>query len=250
MISTALNELRSRPSVQSSHSPVLQSLLIADDDHRYRHALKAFLEFYRHSNQGWFQQIYEADQGSRCIDLAIAQQPSLILLDLEFLSDNQSGIDIFEQLKKAGYRGKVAFVSGHNDARLIFKAMKAGACGYLLKDRLTSQLPEALPVWARDRVYLGDEVTSRFFSIFHHAEKPRPDLTAALTSRETEVLQLLVNGASNQDMAKRLYITAATVKAHLTSIFNKLHVSSRTQAIVRAVKMGLVVIEETEFEER
>ncbi|MEM9503887.1 MAG: LuxR C-terminal-related transcriptional regulator, partial [Cyanobacteria bacterium P01_E01_bin.43] len=72
----------------------------------------------------------------------------------------------------------------------------------------------------------------------------------ALTSRETEVLQLLVNGASNQDMAKRLYITAATVKAHLTSIFNKLHVSSRTQAIVRAVKTGLVVIEEADFGER
>ena len=236
-------------SVKSTATPKrLRSLLIADDDPRFREALRAFIEFYRHSNIGWFQQIYEADRGQTCIETAIAQQPDLVMLDLEFLIDNESGLDILEQLRKAGYEGKVAIVSGHNDAQEIFRAMKSGACGYLLKDRLISQLPDALKTWAGDLVYLGDLLTTRFFSAFHHRDRPALDLADALTSREREVLQLLVSGASNQDMADRLYITQGTVKAHLTSIFNKLHVSSRTQAIVRAVKMGLVQIEESEFE--
>ena len=227
-----------------------RSLLIADDDPRYREALKAFIEFYRHSHMGWFQNIYEADRGSTCVETAITHQPDLVILDLEFLADNESGLDIFEQLKQAGYRGKVAIVSGYNHSEKIFQAMKSGACGYLLKDRLTTQLPAALQTWAQDQVYLGDEVTTRFFSAFHHRDRPPAALAEALTSREREVLQLLVNGASNREMANRLYITAGTVKAHLTSIFNKLHVSSRTQAIVRAVKTGLVAIEDAEFEGR
>jgi len=112
-----------------------RSLLIADDDPRYREALKAFIEFYRHSHMGWFQNIYEADRGSTCVETAITHQPDLVILDLEFLADNESGLDIFEQLKQAGYRGKVAIVSGYNHSEKIFQAMKSGACGYLLKDQ-------------------------------------------------------------------------------------------------------------------
>ncbi|MEM6518933.1 MAG: response regulator transcription factor [Cyanobacteria bacterium P01_C01_bin.70] len=229
---------------QTSTPKPLPSLLIADDDPRYREALRAFLEFHHHMNPGWFQQIWEADRGQKCIELAIAKRPSLILLDLEFLSENESGLDIFEQLQQTGYNGKVAIISGYDDANLVFKAMKSGACGYLVKDKITVQLPFALKSWARDRIYLDEEFTTRFFSVFSRCD---PTLKTSLTTRESEVLQLLVNGASNQKMADQLYITIGTVKAHLTSIFNKLHVTSRTQAIVIAVKTGLVTIEEAEL---
>ena len=232
---------------QPSTPKLLKSLLIADDDPRYRKALKAFVEFYHHMNPGWFQQIWEADRGQKCIELAIANQPSLILLDLEFLSENESGLDIFERLKQTGYKGKVAIISGYNDSNLVFKAMKSGACGYLIKDKITVQLPSAFKGWARGRIYLDEEVTTRFFSVFNRCD---PTIKTSLTTRESEVLQLLVNGDSNQEMADQLYITIGTVKAHLTSIFNKLQVTSRTQAIVIAVKTGLVTIEEAEFEER
>ena len=249
-----IGNVATRTDVRGHQSPAsgqgLRSLLIADDDPRFRQALRAFIELYRHSNQGWFQQINEADCGQTCLTTAMAQQPDLILLDLEFLVENESGLDILDQLRQTGFSGKVAIVSGHNHPKEIFRAMKAGACGYLLKDRLIAQLPDALQAWASDRVYLGDEVTNRFFSVFNHPDRPTLHLEEDLTNREREVLQLLVNGASNQEMADRLYITSGTVKAHLTSIFNKLHVSSRTQAIVRAVKTGLVEIEEVEFEER
>lgn len=202
-------------------------------------------------NHGWFQFIYEAENGQTCRSLAIAHQPQLLLLDMEFLPGNESGLSILEQLKQDGCESKVAIVSGYNDAQLIFTAMKAGAYGYLLKDQLIAQLPEALNVWASDRVFLGDEVATQFFSAFQHQNSPPcGELMDALTGRESEVLQLLVNGASNREIADKLYITAGTVKAHLTSIFNKLHVTSRTQAIVRAVKIGLVDIEEVNFEGR
>lgn len=236
------------PQSQTS-GQVLRSLLIADDDPRFRQALKAFIELYCHHNRSWFQQIYEADCGQHCIAITIAQQPDLVLLDLEFLVDNESGLAIFDELRQAGYGGKVAIISGHNDPQDIFQAMKAGACGYLLKDRLIAQLPDALQTWANGRIYLGDEVATRFFSVFHQPDCTTIDLEEALTNREREVLQLLVNGASNQAIAQRLYITTGTVKAHLTSIFSKLHVNSRTQAIVRAVKTGLVAIDAVDFEE-
>ncbi|MEM6592834.1 MAG: response regulator transcription factor [Cyanobacteria bacterium P01_C01_bin.73] len=221
-----------------------RSLLIADDDSQYRQGLRAFLELSRQSSSAWFQQIYEASSSSDCINMAIAHRPDLILLDLEFLDEEVSGLEIFEKLKAVSYPGKIAIISGHSSAGEIFKAIKLGACGYLLKDQLVAHLPAALSAWVENRVYLGTEAATRFFQVFQSKYGGRTALIEPLTPRENEVLQLLVEGASNQSIAKRLYVTTATVKAHLTAIFNKLQVTSRTQALIKAVKLGLVRLDE------
>ncbi|MEO0352785.1 MAG: response regulator transcription factor [Cyanobacteria bacterium P01_A01_bin.15] len=133
-------------------------------------------------------------------------------------------------------------LSAHREDEWIFRAMQAGAKGYIIKDKVTSQLHEALCTVLQDEIYLDPELATGFFRLFH-ANLGRHFQARAkirLTEREQEVLDWLVQGASNEVIAKQLYITVATVKAHLTAIFDKLEVRSRTQAIVKAIKLGLV----------
>ena len=120
--------------------------------------------------------------------------------------------------------------------------MQAGAAGYVFKNRLVTQLCEAIATALKSEIYLPTEVVSGFFRRFW-ADSEASVLTRQklqITEREQEVLHWLLQGDSNEEIAKRLYITVATVKAHLTSIFKKLQVTSRTQAVVAAFKFGLI----------
>ncbi len=136
----------------------------------------------------------------------------------------------------------LGILSGHQEDEWIFRAMQAGASGYVFKNRLATQLCEAINTVTKSEIYLPSEVASRFFRFF----QAYSDLALRachqlhLTEREQEVLYWLAQGASNEEIAKHLYVTVATIKAHLTSIFDKLKVTSRTQAIVTAIKLGLV----------
>jgi DNA-binding NarL/FixJ family response regulator len=120
--------------------------------------------------------------------------------------------------------------------------MQAGASGYVFKDRIATQLCDAIATILNDEVYLSPEVATHFFRLFHFyaGRSLQAKHTIHLTEREQEVLHWLVQGASNEEIAQHLYITVATVKAHLTAIFEKLKVTSRSQAIVKALKLGLV----------
>ena len=124
----------------------------------------------------------------------------------------------------------------------MFRAMQAGANGYVLKDCIATQLCEAISTVLKNEIYLAPELATSFFRMFHFytGRSLQASRNLHLTEREQEVLHWLVQGASNEDIAKHLYITVATVKAHLTAIFEKLGVNSRTQAIIKALKLGLV----------
>jgi DNA-binding NarL/FixJ family response regulator len=120
--------------------------------------------------------------------------------------------------------------------------MRAGAHGYVLKGQVATQLCGAIQTVLEDQVYLPPEVATRFFSLFHFyaGRSLQAAQSTNLTDREMEVLHWLVQGSTNEAIAGQLYITVATVKAHLTAIFEKLHVTNRTQAIIKALKLGLV----------
>jgi DNA-binding NarL/FixJ family response regulator len=221
------------------HYPI--SVLLVDDNPEFRRGLHTLLDFYSANDATKFVVVGEAASAEQALNLAAEQHPVLILLDMELKA--QDGITVLQGLKSIqSCKSKVLVLSGHRESEWVFRAMQAGANGYLYKDQLPVQLSLALNTVMNGQVYLSPDVTTSFFQLFHLYSGRSSSRTSQLhfTSREQEVLDWLIQGASNEEIAKHLHITIATVKAHLTAIFNKLGVTSRTQAIIKALKLGLV----------
>ncbi|MEM6255030.1 MAG: response regulator transcription factor [Cyanobacteria bacterium P01_D01_bin.156] len=216
------------------------SVLLVDDHAEFRQGLRTLLGLYT-NGQAAFNVVAEAASAEQAIEMLEVYKPMLVLLDME-LADG-TGLEVLQRLKTLGVNTRVLGLSAHRNDTWIFQAMQAGAQGYITKDKLATQLYEALCTVLQDEIYLDSQLTSGFFRLFHanngsRTVHGRKDIK--LTEREREVLYWLVQGASNEAIAKELYITVATVKAHLTAVFEKLKVRSRTQAIVKALKLGLV----------
>lgn len=216
------------------------SILLVDDEQRFRQGLRTLLDFYNVNGSSRFDVVGEAASVDQALKLTLEQHPALILLDLELPPSD--GVTALIHLRELSYKGKVIVLSAHREDEWVFRAMQAGASGYVFKDCLATQLCEAIKTVMNDEVYLSPEVATHFFRLFHFyaGRSLQACQSLHLTEREREVLHWLVQGASNEEIAKHLYITVATVKAHLTAIFEKLAVTSRTQAIVKALKLGLV----------
>lgn len=216
------------------------SVLLVDDDAKFRQGLQTLLQFYSTTQDRQFTIVGEATSSDQAVQLTEQQRPILILLDMELA--NGDGITALNELAKLEHRSKILVVSGHQEEEWVFRAMRAGANGYVVKTELATELFSATATVLNDQVYLSPDLATRFFQTFRFYNGQALDAKAKLnlTDREQEVLHWLVQGASNEEIANRLYISIATVKAHLTAIFHKLGVTSRTQAIIRALKLGLV----------
>ncbi len=216
------------------------SIILVDDEPHFRQGLRILLSLYSNSETLKFNVVGEAASVEQLLSLTVEQQPALILLDLEL--PPKDGISALIGLEELSYKGKVLVLSGHQKEEWVFRAMQAGASGYVLKNHLATQLCEAIAIVLSDQVYLSPEIATSFFRLFrfYAGRSLYMHQTISLTEREQEVLNWLVAGASNADIGEKLHITIATVKAHLSGIFEKLEVTSRTQAIIKALKLGLV----------
>lgn len=190
----------------------------------------------------------EATSSEQAIKLVIEQKPALILLDVKLALElsEDSGLKVLMDLKKLDYHGKALILSAHREDELVFRAMQLGARGYVAKDRIGSQLYDAISTVMNDEIFLPPDIATSFFRIFHFyaGRSLQGHCPIHLTDREQEVLNWLIKGASNEEISRYLHVSIATVKAHLTSVFEKLGVTSRTQAIVKALKLGLVGTDE------
>lgn len=216
------------------------SVLLVDDDQRFRQGVNTLLSFYRVNGSLLLEVVGEATTVDQALSLAAQHRPALILLDLELASGD--GIAVLIRLFQMSFAGKVLVLSAHQEDGWIFQAMQAGAAGYVFKSCLATQLCEAVNTVMKSEIYLPPVVASGFFRRFQADSEASVQARHKLhlTEREREVLHWLTQGDSNETIAKRLHVTVATVKAHLTSIFEKLEVTSRTQAIVAALKLGLI----------
>ncbi|MDB9341346.1 MULTISPECIES: response regulator [Cyanophyceae] len=216
------------------------TILLVEDNERFREGLRTLLNFYSSNCSLLLEVVGEANSLAQVLKFTQQKSPDLILLDLQLIGSD--GITVLVNLKESAYMGKVLVLSAHQEDEWIFRAMQAGASGYVFKNHLATQLSEAISTVIRSEIYLPSEVASRFFRFFQASSDSclRACHQLHLTQREQEVLYWLTQGASNEEIAKHLYVTVATVKAHLTSVFEKLKVNSRTQAIVTALKLGLV----------
>ncbi|MDX2228479.1 MAG: response regulator transcription factor [Leptolyngbyaceae cyanobacterium bins.349] len=216
------------------------STLLVDDSPAFRQGLKNLLDFHSSTGSLQFQVVGQAATLRQAIELAQEQSPMLILLDMELA--HGSGIEVLQQLHPQAKLSHVLVLSGHQEEEWVFKAMQAGARGYIFKHNLSTQLLEAIQVVLRNQIYLAPEVATQFFQQFHFCagRSLTKTTTVHLTEREQEVLHWLVQGASNEVISRQLNITVGTVKAYLTAIFEKLEVTSRTQAALQALKLGLI----------
>jgi two-component system, NarL family, response regulator LiaR len=176
-----------------------------------------------------------ADVGPAALAAAAGGHPDVVLMDLVMPSGD--GVEAIRALSAAATGTRVLVLSSFGDDERIFAAMQVGAAGYLLKDVDPDHLAQAIRDVHEGRPALHPEVAAR---LMRRVADPGGPLPERLTPREREVLQLLVEGCANKQIARRLRITEKTVKTHVSSILQKLEVADRTAAAVLAIRQGLV----------
>lgn len=176
------------------------------------------------------------------INLIKKYRPDIVLMDINM--PEKDGLQAIQEIEKLDLDVRVIALSGYDDADLIFRAMKLGAKGYVLKTMASAQLIYAIDEVAAGKVYLPSALSSRFFDYFQRSfkneaeEVPEENLLTYLTSREEEVLDLLTQGNNYKAIAGKLFISETTVKTHVNNIFQKLQVNDRTQAVLYALNNG------------
>ena len=175
------------------------------------------------------------------INLDKKYRTDVIIMDVNM--PEKDGLQDIQELEKLYLGVKVIALSAYDDADLIFRAMKLGAKGYILKTMASAQLIYAIDEVVSGKIYLPTTLTSRFFEYFQNsfkeeAESAEENLLTYLTAREEEVLDLLTQGNNYKGIAGKLFISETTVKTHVNNIFQKLQVNDRTQAVLYALNNG------------
>jgi DNA-binding NarL/FixJ family response regulator len=215
----------------SSDRPEAIRLLIADDHPVFRHGLKALL-----SAEPGTEVVAEASTGEEAIALAERLQPDIVLMDLNLPGIN--GIEATRRIVSANAHIGVLVITMFDDDS-VFAAMRAGARGYILKGTEGDETLQAVRAVARGEAVFSPAIAQRLIQYFGAARPAAVKLFPELTEREREVLSLLGQGYTNTAIAERLVISQKTVRNHITSIFSKLQVADRAQAVLRAREAGL-----------
>ncbi len=176
------------------------------------------------------------------INLIKKYHPDIVLMDINM--PEKDGLQAIQEIERLGLDTRVIALSGYDDSDLIFRAMKLGAKGYILKTMASAQLIYAIDEVAAGKIYLPSALSSRFFEYFQSSFKEEAkssdaeNLLTYLTAREEEVLDLLTQGNNYKGIAGKLFISETTVKTHVNNIFQKLQVNDRTQAVLYALNNG------------
>ncbi|MEK5444784.1 response regulator transcription factor [Fredinandcohnia sp. FSL W7-1320] len=178
----------------------------------------------------------EAVSGDDALKNVPMCEPDVILMDINMPEKN--GVEVTGILKKKYPSIKVLVLTMHNHDEYFMAAIREGADGYLLKDAPSEQVVEAIRTVARGESVIHPSMTKKLLN-FHQQQQEQPKENV-LTEREMEVLQCLVEGMSNKEIADRLFISDKTVKIHVSKIFKKFDVKSRSQVVIYAVQNKLV----------
>jgi two-component system response regulator DegU len=215
-------------------------VFIVDDNTSHSAGIKQLLELHN-----GYQVVGISTNGDDAIKRLNDADVDIVLMDMNM--PELDGISAIQQVLIRRPDTRILALTGYDDPDLVFRAMKAGAKGYILKTMVTSQLTKAIDEVITGKIFLPGTLATKFFDEFHTkiTQPNRPDpakqaLLTYLTSREKEVLTLLTEGVTYKGVADRLVISETTVKTHVNNIFQKLQVNDRTQAVLYALKHGLV----------
>ena len=196
---------------------------IVEDDVRFRKSLRRVIE-----SKPSMACIAEYGTGTEAIENIPRDLPEVVLMDLNL--PDFSGAEVTARLKSQLPDISVVILTVYNDAEHIFKALRAGADGYLLKQATAVEILEAVADAHRGGAPMSSEIARKVIAAFHEP-KPAPPPTETLAPREREILELVANGYANKEIADKMAITLSTVCWYLHEIYKKLHVQSRTQAV-------------------
>ncbi len=216
-------------------------VLLIDDNYEHLVGIRELLNL-----EGTFDVVGIATNVTVGLNLIKKYQPDIVLLDMNM--PERDGLQGIMEISKLDLDTKVLALSGYDDADLIFRAMKIGAKGYVLKTMASAQLIYAIEEVLNGKIYLPLALSSRFFEYFQQsfreetekAETEEENLLSYLTQREEEVLELLTQGITYKGVASKLFISETTVKTHVNNIFQKLQVNDRTQAVLYAINNGFL----------
>jgi len=214
-------------------------ILIADDHAVVREGTRQILE-----REPDLDVIAEAADGEEAVRKAGSSRPDVAIIDIAM--PGVDGIEATKQIKALCPAIAVLILTAYDDDQFVFGLLEAGAAGYLMKSVRGKELIDAVrQVYAGESVLhpaIARKVLNRFVPALGKTSGKKQ--SEVLSERETEVLRLATRGLSNQEIANELFLSLRTVQAHLGHIFNKLQVSSRTEAVVRALKEGWVTLDD------
>ncbi len=207
-------------------------ILIVDDHKIVRKGLRAIL-----TTEPGLEVVGEAAGGNEAITQALHLRPDVILLDL--IMPDKDGVTALREIRKENSQARALVLTSLADDEKIFKAIQAGAGGYLLKDASPKTLFQAIRTVNLGKPYLPAHVTLRLID----GIKQPSDAEVTLSEREIDVIRLVAQGLSNQDIAKALDIAPGTVSVHISAILKKLQLENRVQATLYALRKGWVKLD-------
>jgi DNA-binding NarL/FixJ family response regulator len=208
-------------------------VLIADDHPLFREGMRGRLD-----RVDDITVVGEAASGDEAVELARELEPHVILMDIKMPGLN--GIEATREIRQAGPEVGVLVLTMFEDDDSVFAAMRAGAKGYLLKDSGGDEVVYAIRAVASGEAVFGSGVAERIIGFFSGPRPATPQRAfPELTEREEEVLSLVAQGKSNQEIARQLFVSLKTVRNHVSNILLKLQVADRAQAVIRARDAGI-----------
>ncbi|MEH7014006.1 response regulator transcription factor [Neobacillus niacini] len=206
-------------------------VVFVDDHEMVRIGVSAYL-----SAQPDIEVVGEAADGKKGVELALELRPDIILMDL--VMKEMDGIEATRQIIEKWPEAKVIIVTSFLDDEKVYPALEAGATSYMLKTSKADEIANAVRATYHGQSVLEPEVTGKMMVKMRQKHQHLPH--EELTSREMEILMLMAEGKTNQDIADELFIALKTVKTHVSNILSKLNVQDRTQAVIYAFKHSLI----------
>ena len=223
------------PEPQSSEAPI--RIVIAEDHAFVQEGTRRLLDM-----EPDMQVVGVAPDGIEAIERVEQLNPTLVLMDISM--PRMDGIEATRRIRAMKPELPVLILSAYDDDQYVFALVEAGAAGYLLKDIRREELVDAIRAVSRGESVLHPTIARKVMQRFGGYRGDEQPATDTLTEREIEVLRLAAGGAGNDAIALELGVSARTVQSHLSNVFSKLSVGSRTQAVIAALRQGIIRLEE------
>lgn len=211
-------------------------LILADDHRMLREGLTHSMV------DAGFDVVAQAGDGAEAVRLAERYAPDVVLMDVSMSTTD--GVEACRQMRSIVPNTRVVMLTMHTDPETLSAALHAGAVGYLVKDCTTDEVAEAVRLAANGDTVLSPQLAESLLAEVRRLNEPQHPVSEEriVSEREEEVLQLITDGGSTPEVAAKMYISQKTVKNHLASIYQKLGARDRTQAVLAAMRLGIVTL--------